>query len=159
MAKLTEPQKLFIVQALACFDTPTQVAEAVREEFGFEIDRRRVHDYDPTKIAGRGMAAKLKAIFAETRAAFLKDVSLIPIANQAVRLRTLQRMVVKAEKQGNSAMVAQLLEQVAKETGGSFTNRREVTGKGGGPIEQASTTTSVTLEEFQKIARQVADEV
>jgi hypothetical protein len=159
MAKLTEPQKLYIVQALACFDTPSQVAEAVREEFGIQIDRRRVHEYDPTKIAGRGMAAKLKALFDETRKAFLKDVNLIPIANQAVRLRTLQRLVAKAEAQGNSALVAQLLEQVAKETGGSFTNRREVTGKGGGPIEQASTTTSVTLEEFQKIARQVADEV
>lgn len=159
MAKLTEPQKIFIVQGLACFDTPSQVAEAVREEFGVEVDRRRVHEYDPTKVAGRYMAGKLKALFDDTRKAFLKDVSLIPVANQAVRLRTLQRMVTKAERSGNLTQVAQLLEQIAKEVGGSFTNRREVTGKGGGPIEQASTTTAVTLDEFRQIARQVADEV
>ena len=159
MAKLTEPQKLFIVQALACFDTPTQVSEAVRNEFGVEIDRRRVHEYDPTKIAGRNMAAKLKAIFEETRAAFLKDVSTIPIASQAYRLRSLNRLLQKVENQGNTALAAQIIEQAAKEAGGAFSNRRELTGKGGGPIEQATTTTSVTLEEFQQIARQVADEV
>jgi len=159
MAKLTEPQKLFIVQALACYDTPTQVAEAVRNEFGIEVDRRRVHEYDPTKVAGRNMAAKLRAIFDETRKAFLADVSTIPIASQAYRLRSLNRLLNKVEGQGNTALAAQIIEQAAKEAGGAFTNRREVTGKNGGPIEQATTTTTVTLEEFQQIARQVADEV
>lgn len=159
MATLTEPQKLFIVQALACYDTPTQVSIAVREEFGIDVDRRRVQEYDPTRVGGRSLGKKLKAIFEETRAAFLKDVSTIPIASQAYRLRTLNRLLVKVEGQGNTALAAQLVEQAAKETGGTFTNRREVTGKNGGPIEQATTTTAVTLEEFQQIARQVADEV
>jgi hypothetical protein len=160
MAKLTEPQKLFIIQALACFDTPTQVVDAVREEFGIEIHRRQVAEYDPSKISGRGqISAKLVALFESTRAAFLKETSQIPIANQAVRLRTLQRLATLAENQRNVALAAQLVEQAAKEVGGAFTNRREITGKGGGPIEQASTTTSVTLEEFQQIARRVADEV
>tara|TARA_R100000353_G_C6395091_1_gene165941 strand:+ start:150 stop:323 length:174 start_codon:yes stop_codon:yes gene_type:complete len=34
MAKLSEAENRFIVQALACYDTPTQVVEAVKEEFG-----------------------------------------------------------------------------------------------------------------------------
>lgn len=159
MANLTEAQKLFIVQALACYDTPTQVSVAVREEFGIDVDRRRVHEYDPTRVGGRGLGKKLKAIFDETRKAFLADVSAIPIASQAYRLRTLNRLLTKVEGQGNTALAAQIIEQAAKEAGGAFTNRREVTGKNGGPIEQATTTTTVTLEEFQTIARQVADEV
>ena len=134
MATLTEPQKLFIVQALACYDTPTQVSNAVREEFGIEVDRRRVHEYDPTRLGGRGLGKKLKAVFDETRKAFLADVSTIPIASQAYRLRTLNRLLVKVEGQGNTALAAQLVEQAAKETGGTFTNRREVTGADGAPV-------------------------
>lgn len=37
MPALNDDQKLFIVQALACFDTPTQVIEAVKQEFGVEV--------------------------------------------------------------------------------------------------------------------------
>ena len=53
-------------------------------------------------------------------------------------------------------LVAQLLEQAAKETGGAFTNRRELTGKGGGPI--ASQITTVTPEELQAAVRSVREE-
>lgn len=38
MAKLSEAEKRFIVQALACYDTPTQVVGAVKEEFGTGVD-------------------------------------------------------------------------------------------------------------------------
>jgi len=53
MATLTDAHKHFIVQALACWDSPTQVAEAVREEFGVDVPRGQVAQYDPTKVAGR----------------------------------------------------------------------------------------------------------
>jgi hypothetical protein len=64
-----------------------------------------------------------------------------------------------ADRNGNVAMVAQLLEQAAKEVGGIFTNRRELTGKGGGPIQQATQTVQMTPDEFRAIAKQIADEV
>ena len=53
MAALKEPVKIFIVQSLACFDTPQQVADAVKQRFGIEIDRRQCEAYDPTKQLGR----------------------------------------------------------------------------------------------------------
>ncbi len=134
MAQLTEPVKLAIVQALACFDSPSEVAAAVREEFGIEVTRQQVASYDPTKAACKGLAVKLREVFKETRVAFLSDISTIPIAQQAVRLRALQREFLRAQSRGNSAMVAQLLEQAAKEVGGALTNRRELTGKDGRPL-------------------------
>lgn len=143
MAKLTEPQKLFIVKALACFDTPTQVSNAVREEFGIDVDRRQVAEYDPSKASGRDVSKKLRVIFEVTRKAFKDDVSTIPIASQAYRLRTLNRLLVKVEGQGNTALAAQLVEQAAKEAGGTFTNRREVTGADGTPVM-----TPMTLADF-----------
>lgn len=126
MSKLTDPMKLFIVQALACHDTPTQVALAVKEEFGVVIDRQQVARYDPTKVTGRDLSKKLREIFYATRESFLADVGSIPIAQQSYRLRVLQRALSKVEGQGNVAMIAQLLEQAAKESGGAFTNKTKL---------------------------------
>ena len=40
MATLTDPMKQFIVERLACYESPTKVAKAVQEEFGVELHRR-----------------------------------------------------------------------------------------------------------------------
>lgn len=135
MAKLTEAVQRFIVQALACYDTPTQVAEAVKEEFGIEITRQQAASYDPTKALGRTLSRKWRDLFHETRERFRKEVAEIPIADQAFRLRQLHRMVQDAMKRKNMVLAAALLEQAAKETGGMFTNKRELSGPGGKPME------------------------
>ncbi|MDN8612782.1 DUF2280 domain-containing protein [Variovorax ginsengisoli] len=126
MATLSDPIKLFIVQALACYDTPSQVAAAVKEQFEVEITRMQVSTYDFGKPTCRGISKKLQAVFEATREKFLADVSAIPIAQQAYRLRVLQRTLTKVEGQGNTAMVSQLLEQAAKESGGVFTNKTKL---------------------------------
>jgi hypothetical protein len=130
-AKLSDEVKTFIVQALACFDSPSIVAANVKKEFGEEISRQLVESHNPTKKAAFGLAAKWRALFEETRKAFLEDTAAIAISHRAVRLRTLQRMAEKAEDKGNMVLTASLLEQAAKEVGESYTNRREVTGKDG----------------------------
>lgn len=128
MAALDVKVKRFIVQSLACWDTPTQVAQAVKEEFGVEITRQHVANYDPTKAAGRDLSKELKTLFAETRAKFKATIDDIPIANQAFRLRVIERLARQAEQQGNKALVAQLVEQAAKEVGGAYTNKRQIEG-------------------------------
>ena len=40
-------------------------------------------------------------------------------------------MADKAENQGNMVLASSLLKQAAEEVGGSYTNRRELTGKDG----------------------------
>jgi len=126
MATLNDDVKKFIVHALACYDTPSQVADAVREEFKLEVTRMQVGSYDPTKVMGRNLGEKWKVLFEETRKKFLDDQSSIPIASQNFRLRALNRMAVKAESSGNTVVAAQLIEQAAKEVGGQFTNRQKV---------------------------------
>ncbi len=151
MAALTEEQKVFIVQALACFDSPATVAAAVKEHFGIIVSRQQVESYDHTKACAKGVAKKLVALFNETRERFLKDAAAVPVARQVYRLRVLQRALDKAEKQGNAAMVLQILEQAAKESGGVFTNRRELTGAGGGPIQQQSVTPEQVAAEVRRV--------
>jgi len=124
MATLNDAAKRFIVQALACYDTPTQVAEAVKEEFGLEVHRAHIAQYDPTKASGQKLAKKWRVIFEDTRRQFREHVAEIPIAQRAFRLRTLQRLASKAEGQRNIVLAMQALEQAAKEMGDAYVNRR-----------------------------------
>lgn len=124
MAALKSDVKTFIVQALACFDTPTQVSQAVKQEFDIDVTRQQVEQHDPTKRAGVNLAAKWRTLFDDTRKRFREETSEIPIANRAFRLRGLGRMAEKAENMRNLALTAQLYEQAAKECGDMYVNRK-----------------------------------
>jgi hypothetical protein len=129
--KYSDEVKTRIVQSLACFDTPSQVAKAIKADFGVDISAQACEAYDPNKVAGQKLSERFRLLFAETRKAFLEDTSQIAISHRAVRLRALQRMSEKAENGGNMVLAASLLEQAAKEVGNAYTNRRELTGKDG----------------------------
>jgi hypothetical protein len=137
------------VQALACYDTPSQVAEAVKEEFGLVLDRAHVAVYDPTKASGKDLSKKWRDLFEETRKRFRKEVAEIPIADQAYRLRQLQRMLQDAMSRKNVVLASQLLEQAAKEAGGAFSNRREISGPNGGPVPVAPTVIELVAPNVQ----------
>lgn len=126
MAVLQNEVKAFIVQALACFDTPSQVVESVQKEYGVTITRQQVETHDPTKTSGKCLAKRWVTLFEDTRKRFRDDTADIPIANRAFRLRALGRMAERAESVKNLALAAQLLEQAAKETGGAYTNKQQV---------------------------------
>ncbi|PIK89860.1 hypothetical protein CFY86_08465 [Raoultella ornithinolytica] len=126
MAALKPEVKAFIIQMLACYDTPSQVVEAVQKDFGIAITRQQAESHDPTKVSGKTLAKKWVDMFNTTRDRFLNEISDIPIANKAYRLRVLQRMSTDAEKMKNMGMTAQLLEQAAKEVGDVYTNKQKV---------------------------------
>jgi len=123
---LPDPVKTFIVQSLACWDSPSTVAKAVKDQFGETISRQAVQYYDPTKVAGATLAEEWRTLFERTRAAFLDDQASIGVAHRVTRLRRLEGLIDKAEAQGNVALAAQLLAQVAKEVGDVFTNRQRI---------------------------------
>jgi len=126
MAALKPEVKAYIIQMLACYDTPSQVVEAVQKDFGIAITRQQVETHDPTKVSGKTLAKKWVALFNRTRDRFLNEISDIPIANKAYRLRVLQRMSTTAENMKNIGMTAQLLEQAAKEVGEAYSNKQKV---------------------------------
>lgn len=140
MAALKPEVKAFIIQSLACFDTPSQVVESVQKEFAIKITRQQAESHDPTKTSGKSLAKKWVEMFHSTRERFLSETSDIPIANKSYRLRVLDRMATKTEGMKNFSLTAQLIEQAAKECGDSYTNKQKLehTGKDGGPIVQKS---------------------
>ncbi|MBF1959131.1 DUF2280 domain-containing protein, partial [Klebsiella pneumoniae] len=132
-------------------DTPSQVVELVKKEFGLSITRQQVESHDPTKANGRGLAQKWVELFHETRKRFQTELSDIPIANKAYRLRALDRMMNNAEKMRNIALATEIIEQAAKECGDAYTNKHkfEHSGPNGGAIQ----TITMSKEEY-KSARQ-----
>ena len=153
MAALKEPVKMFIVQSLACFETPQQVADAVEEIYKIKIDRKQCHSYDPTKYAGRNLSKKLKDLFERTRKDFRENVEDIAIANKSFRLRELQKMYDDSGR--NKRAKQNLLKQAFQETDARIT-KQEITGKNGGPLETVQTT--ISKESYLQAREQVLDE-
>jgi hypothetical protein len=145
--KLTDEARAFVVQSIAMFDPPGVVAANVKKEFGLTITPQGCEAYNPTRRAGQKLAEKWKALFEETRKAFLENTAEIGISHRTVRLRALQRMVDKAESQGNVALAAQLLKQAAEEMGNAYTNTRVLTGPNGSPLIPKPITPAMTPAE------------
>jgi hypothetical protein len=123
-------QKRFLVQRLACFEKPSAVAKAFKEEFGFELQLNRVTYYDPTTKAGAALLDELKVIFFETRQGNLADLEGIKIFHKAHQLRALDRALDTAESRGAIPMVIDLVEAAAK-IAGTIVSKHELTGKDG----------------------------
>lgn len=134
MPVLKDEVKLFIVQELACYDTPSQVAESVKEMFGVTIERPQIQNYDPYKAQGKGLSQKYRDIFDATRKAFLEDTGNIPIASKAFRLRALHRSYEFFVSKKNHMAANQVLEQAAKEVGDYYTNKIKLGGDAGNPL-------------------------
>lgn len=149
MARLPEHVQRFIVERLAMFDTPTQVSEAVKEEFGLEVPREQVRHYDPDR-PGAEVAKKWRAVHAATRERFKREVAEIPIASRGYRLRRLHLMAQRAEQRGNYPLAAALHEQAAKEVGDYFTNRRVLSPED--PAEALARDVGISAEQLRQMA-------
>jgi len=154
MADLTDDQKRFIVESLACYDTPTMIKDALKERFGVEITLQGINYYNPDSAqAKQQLAQKWKDLFADRRASFDSDAETIPISRTAFRLRRLYQMIDDPKVAKNKVLVAALLKQAAMDAGGMFSNKREISGPGGKPIEvntQAREQAAKELDEWRK---------
>lgn len=118
MAILTDEIKEFIVRGLARYETPSQVAASVKVNFGIEITRYQVHEYNPQ--SSRPPALRWCELHAVTREKFLNDVAAIGIAQKVVRLRFLDHFAQRAMDNNFPHQAAAFMEQAAKECGGFY---------------------------------------
>ena len=123
---LSRDQKVWIIKALAGFLSPKETADAFAKEFGVVVSRQTVDYYTPR--ASSRLGKEWRDIFARLREEYLEDLSQIPIASEAYRLRRLQQLHVQASEAGFRPEAAEYLAQAAKERGGSFTNSRRFMG-------------------------------
>lgn len=142
---LQDIHKALLVRELACFATPKEAAAALNEAFGVEITPQGAERYDPNKKAGSRLADRWRTVFKATRKKFLSDMSTaIPEAHKAVRVRYLAHAARALKDNRNYQGMADMLERISKELGNVYTNKREYTGKDGGPIETKDLTSMMT---------------
>lgn len=125
MAELNDAQKLELVEELACFVSPKEIIARFRQEHGVELSYNQVGLYDPTRTYFEA-GDKWREVFDNRRKRFLEDVDAVPASSQAFRLHRLNEGAEKARLQGNYKLMAELLEQAAKEQGGLLTNQRSM---------------------------------
>ncbi|MFW1746232.1 DUF2280 domain-containing protein [Acinetobacter guillouiae] len=154
MAALKKEVKLFIVRSLAVFNTPTETVELVNQEYGVVVTKQQCEKYDPTKRAGENLSEELKKDFEKTREMFLGKPESIPIANLAVRLQRLENQYQKHSK--NRVAALNILKQAAEDMGGKYTNRQEITGKGGEPLQ--TSLVQATQEQVNEAVRRAQEE-
>ncbi|MDN5540928.1 MAG: DUF2280 domain-containing protein [Acinetobacter sp.] len=145
MARLKKHEKAFIVRSLAQFMEPSQVAEAVKENFKIDVSRQQVECYDPTKVAGADLSQEFIDMFNEARKKYIdQPIYNIEAANDIVQLRVLSALFIK--KQGNTRDAIKLSDQIQKIVKGYYEKKIEITGKDGKPIE--TVTTNVPTESY-----------
>lgn len=154
MAALKKEVKLFIVRSLARFNTPSETADLVHQDYGIKITKQQCEKYDPTKRSGENLSEELRREFEITRKDFLETPQNIPIANQSVRLQMYQTLAIRNSK--NTVMLLKILEQAAKEVGNQYTNKQEVTGKDGQPLQ--TTYVQATQEQIKDAIRKAQEE-
>jgi len=128
--RLKEEQKAWLVVQHAMYRTTSQICRDFEEEFGAVIDKRQVAQYHPHGAhMMRKRIVKWNQLFDETRAKYLDSFNSVPIAQSIHRLARLNEMHDRAFEQGNFKLAAELLEMAAKESGGSYTNKHQFSGK------------------------------
>lgn len=154
--KLQDVHRAFIVRELACFASPSECVNAVKEQFGIDVTMQAVEHYDPAKWAGRRSkraANKWVELYAMAREAFIEDVQeSVPFAHRSVRIKELAHAANLFKKQKNYMGMARILEQIAKEVGNVHTNRHEFTGKNGGPIQYQDTSDMTDEQIIRELA-------
>jgi len=117
MSNIPTAVAIHILQGLACFETPEQVAASVKVKFGLVLSRQRIEAWHPERRAGAKLGKHWRELFYETRRKLLAEVENIPIACRSYRLKVLQRVAAQAEAAGNVPLAMKVLEQAAREVG------------------------------------------
>lgn len=154
MARINKKVKIFIVKMLAEFETTTDTAKAVKDIFNVDVSQQQCECYDPTKKMGHDLSQELKDLFYKYRRAANDEIEAIPIANKRYRLQKLQSLVDKFGD--NPVFMPKFLEQAAKEVGNQYTNKQEITGADGGPLQSENVT---YVDASPELIKQVLDEL
>jgi len=125
MAKLKSQHKELIVKQLACYYSPTEIKQKLKDDHGVDVSASQISFYHPENSSSSNLAKKWRELFRHTRNRYVDEVFSHEIAMKGYRLGELQKMYNAFVKKGNYIAAAELLEQAAKEVGGAFESNFE----------------------------------
>jgi hypothetical protein len=150
MAQLTDEQKAYLVTRFACFASPSEVIEELKIKWKLVLTAQQVVYYNATVQSGQKLATKWKTLFDAKRSEYIASEIEIPCTHRRWRLERIQKMLDDPNNQRNKGLIQSLLKQAAEESGGAYTNKRELSGPGGGPIAVRSEAVEQKLVELAK---------
>jgi hypothetical protein len=125
VSRLPQAVKRRIVEHLACYQSATEVADLILEEFELPITPRHVRAYDPNSFQ-YAAGPKWTEYYQAARRHFQHDIADIPIANRAYRLRKIAEVHQSAVRGNNPELALKSLEQAAKEVGNIFSSESKL---------------------------------
>jgi hypothetical protein len=142
---LTLRQKQFVVEQLAAFGSPSEVAKGLLEQFGVTVASHVVAAYDPTRRAGQRCPALWKQRFLDAREAMIHGTP-SALASRSVRLQQREKMFRRAIEQEDFLLANRILDSIAREVGddtSGLERRTEITD------EQRARTLAVFVEKWR----------
>lgn len=132
-AKLSRAQQVFVVTSLAVWTPEAEILKQINEEMAAAgrkpISQQALYHYRP----GNPECPEFwRALHAKTRSSFLDNVAEIAIANPAWRLAERKRLydLTISKTTPNLVFAVEQLNDAARDSGGLFSNRRDVTSAG-----------------------------
>jgi len=123
--RLTDLQKIYVVRRLAAYDRPREIAQSLARDFGVTITVNAIESYNPCLSAGRHLAQRWRALFAQAREDYLKSTAEIGVTQKAVRIRRRDRLALMAEEAGQFKAASDILDAIARDVGDNLDPRRK----------------------------------
>jgi hypothetical protein len=142
-----------IVTEFAQFRTSVEIRRMLADEYGIkDVTIDKILRYDPTRPYS-ALGVNLRKLYDEARKAYVEGTADLAIAQQAYRLRQLERLIGMAMERKQIKLAAELLEQASKEVGGMFTNTRKVEGS----VEHRHMTVDEARAKIEKMQARLRD--
>jgi hypothetical protein len=112
--KLTARQKTYVVERLAVYDGPAEIAYGLKTKFGVDITPRSVAQYEPGMARGRRISEPLKALFWQIRRSYVLTDDKVYALDMPARLLLQERAAREAWAAGRYDIADEIEEAVSQ---------------------------------------------
>jgi hypothetical protein len=122
--RLTDKQKIYVVRRLAAYDKAVVIVGDLARDFGVTVTLKAIEHYNPCLAAGRHLARRWRALFAQAREDYLKTTAEIGYTQKAVRIQLRARYADRAEEAGQFKAASDILDAIARDVGDILDRRQ-----------------------------------
>ena len=122
MPALNNIHRTFIVRSFADEKGVTEIASEFRQTFGFEVAAGQVAYYNP--LYNTELSNKWLNVYREARIERREQLEAVPGFHLAFRIARLTEMAETARVKGDYATAMKAFEQIARDVGGTLSEKR-----------------------------------
>jgi hypothetical protein len=112
---LSDEQKTYIVERLATYDPPAEIAYGLKTMFGVDMTPRSIAQYQPGMARGKKLSHPLRALFWQTRKNFILTHDDIFAMDLLMRIGLRERVFLEAWADRQWGIANDILDAIAEE--------------------------------------------